>query len=500
MITPIFGTKKPLLSKYVHPHKVDDNVVGLYHPFGHEVALVTSDCLQSIENGFFEGIPNDVYTDLVQRRFLVQPGWDDIALDDYAVKPIPGFFSLWLIVAQTCNIGCTYCVVEADTQTDRLPQLPNLAQENKGYMTNEVADRAMEVFQESLARHRQPFAKVTLYGGEPLLNRPLLKYIIPRLRQMSWEGQTHPLEILCFTNGIVYDEKLTEIFLENDVTVGMSLDGPKEINDLVRLDRRGGGTYDKIVRSYHRYRDAGIRVGLSCTLGDHNHGQLVNVVSHFVHDLHAPSVQFQVPIQVEEGSPNYLNMGILARESLEAFELARDAGVEEGLALRRLTSFSAGRFHHRDCAAVGGELAVSPQGIVGPCHNATIGGEEYFKGNVLEPGFNPEVLPGFVEWHARMPVNMSGCHGCSAIGLCGGGCPYNALIASGSIWKKDPQQCGYMNEFLDWLLEDIWARYSGKQRVQTSGSWQKSAVTSSNEVRVSGPQHYSERVSSARTD
>ena len=192
---------------------------------------------------------------------------------------------------------------------------------------------------------------------------------------------------------------------------------------------------------------------------------MLNIVSHFVDDLKVGSIQFQTPIQVPEGgSPNYLKMGLLARELLDAFDRARSAGVEEGLALRRLTSFASGRFHHRDCAAVGGELAVSPDGTVGPCHNATIGGRQYFKGNVMQPGFNPEVLPTFVEWHNRMPVNMPGCHGCSAIGLCGGGCPYNALVAEGSIWEKDPQQCGYMEEFIDWLLEDVWAQHRGSPR------------------------------------
>jgi uncharacterized protein len=426
-----------------------------------------------LRSGVFEHVPDEVFIDLANRRFLVPPGSDAKALDAYSDKPLAGFFSLWLIVVQTCNIGCTYCVVEADTQTSRLPQLPDLAQVRKGHMTPEVADRALAVFRESLARHRQPFAKVTIYGGEPLLNRPLLKYIIPRIRQLQWDGQTQPVEILCFTNGQSYDEDLTKLFAEQDVTVGMSLDGPRDINDIARLDRLGNGTYDRTVESYWRYRQAGLRVGLSCTLGKHNKGELVNTVLHFVNDLKVPSIQFQTPIEVPDGSPNYLKMGTLARESLEAFAVARAAGVEEGLALRRLSSFAEGRFHRRDCAAVGGELAVSPDGTVGPCHNATVGGRQYFKGNVMQPGFNPEVLPAFVEWHARMPVNMPGCHGCSAIGLCGGGCPYNALIAAGSIWEKDPQQCGYMHEFLDWLLEDIWAKYSGHPRTKCLDTWRQ---------------------------
>ncbi len=462
MHSPISRQSLPILSAYVHSHQVDEEVVALYHPFGHEVALVSLPVYDLLRVGDLQNLPSDIYEDLVTRHFLVSDDWDKAVLDQYATKPISGFFSLWLIVVQTCNIGCTYCVVEADTQP------------NTGRMSPEVAERAVEVFRESLNRHQQPVAKVTLYGGEPLLNRPLLKHIIPKIRAMTWLGQQEPIEILCFTNGITYDEDLTQCFLDHDVTVGISLDGDKSINDQARVFRKKQGTYDKVIASYDKYRAAGVRVGLSCTLGNHNKGQLLNVVSHFVNDLKAPSIQFQVPIQVADGSPNYLNMAILARETLDAFEVARSANVEEGLAMRRLTAFSAGRFHHRDCAAVGGELAVSTDGTVGPCHNATIGGEQYFCGNVMDEAFNPEPLPAFTEWHNRMPINMPGCHGCSAISLCGGGCPYNALLASGTIWEKDPQQCGYMSQFIDWLLEDIWARYSGKPR-PSARNWQTQA-------------------------
>ena len=248
------------LSGYAHAHQVDHDVVGMYHPFGHEVAFVSKDCFELLRSQSFETVPDNVFADLAARKFLVPSGWEDTALDAYAEKPILGFFSLWLIVVQTCNLGCTYCVVEADTQTDNLPQLPTLSRVHKGHMTPEVAEHAVEVFRASLSRHRQPVAKVTLYGGEPLLNRPLLKHIIPRIREMRWDGQQQPVEILCFTNGYVYDETLTRLFVENDVTVGISLDGTKEINDAARVDRSGRGTYDRTVKSYARYREAGLRV------------------------------------------------------------------------------------------------------------------------------------------------------------------------------------------------------------------------------------------------
>jgi uncharacterized protein len=65
---------------------------------------------------------------------------------------------------------------------------------------------------------------------------------------------------------------------------------------------------------------------------------------------------------------------------------------------------------------------------------------------------------------------MSGCKGCSAIGICGGGCPYNALIKKDSIWEKDPQQCSYMHAFIDWFIDDCWRRYQKATRLHAAGS------------------------------
>lgn len=449
-----------VLSSYVYRSHINELITGLYHPFGHEVAFIPAELENDLADGQFHKLPGGVVQDLVTRNFIVPEGWDATALSQVSVPPIQGFFSLWLLMVKTCNMACRYCVVEAEDQTKKAA-LERSLRHSGTKMTLEVADRAIEVFRQSLERHRQPFAKATIYGGEPLLNRPTVAHTAKKLREMTWEGQTNNLEILCFTNGMIYDPKITDVFKENDVTVGLSIDGLKSHNDTARPRLDGSGTFDRIIESLKRYQDAGIRVGLSCTIGKHNKDDLAEIAEFFADELGASAFQLQTPIDVpDNGNPLYVNMGDAAKSAWEAFKVMRSRGGEEGLAMRRLMPFMKGEFHHRDCAAVGGELVVSPDGTLGPCHNATIGGEQYFNGNVLDENCQPEVQSNFIEWHARMPVNMPGCHGCSFIGLCGGGCPYNALINKGSIWEKDPQQCYYMKNFVDGLLEDCWDRYT----------------------------------------
>ncbi|NNE81961.1 MAG: radical SAM protein [Silicimonas sp.] len=280
------------LSGYVHRHKVADGVLALYHPFGHEVSFIPEALEEVLDQRRYEMIPPELLNDLIQRRFLVPEDFDRSALDHVSAPPIKGFFSLWLLMVQTCNMACRYCVVEADEQTRKVAQDPEKTNASTK-MTPETADRAVEVFRQSLERHRQPFAKTTIYGGEPLLNRLTVAHVVPRLRQMRWEGQTQPLEILCFTNGLIYDPKITEIFVQNDVTVGLSLDGLQQHNDASRPLLNGGGSFDKIVSSLKRYRDAGVRVGLSCTIGKHNKDDLGEIAAFFADELGINTFQLQ---------------------------------------------------------------------------------------------------------------------------------------------------------------------------------------------------------------
>jgi uncharacterized protein len=460
------------LSAYVHHHRVSNGVVGLYVPFNHQVTFVPEAAWNALQTSSLNDLHPQFLQDLVGRRFLATENADATALEQLAVPSMAGFVSLWLLIVKTCNMGCRYCVVDAEGQTqqiaaDRRAGLsadPTEAAATAALarMTPEIASAGIAMFQRSLARHRAPMAKATLYGGEPMLNRPLLRHAIPELRAMHWQGQQHPLQIVCFTNGLIYDESITELFKQYQVNVGLSLDGTRQHHDAARPRLDGSSTFERVVESYRRYRESGINVGISCTIGKHNKDDLPEIARYLVEQLGAPSVQFQTPIQSpENNNPLYVDMHDAAESAWTAFKTLRDFGIEEGLAMRRISRFVANQFHHRDCFAVGGELVVSPDGTLGPCHNATIGADEYFTGNVLDEQLDPECQPNFMEWHARMPINMPGCHGCPAISLCGGGCPYNAYLTKGSIWDKDPHQCGYLAKFLDQLLEDIWQRYDG---------------------------------------
>lgn len=454
------------LSHYLQVREVDGGrYVGLYNPFGHEFAFIRPDEWRASSTGQFSELNSAVYDDLVRRRFLVEDGFEDIILREY-LPPSEHIREMWLVVEQACNMTCQYCVTEGNVET---PERRTISDSRKhipivnGNKTTDtmpiaVAKAAVEKFAAYLQSSRPPFPRVTLYGGEPLLNWPVLETVIPIIRSISFPGQLRdkPVQALVITNGQVFSKDILDFFVEHQVAVSVSLDGTREHHDAARKMPSGAGTFNRAAKTLRAYQQAGLQVGICTTVGKHNVTDLPAIADYFAQEFGCP-VELQVPFQIpfNGGNTYTVRMVDAAPYALEAFERLRAKNVLEGLAARRLFQVQRGVFHHRDCSAVGGQWVVAPDGSMGPCH-ALAGERTFFVGNVLDSTNEPWYNPAFHEWSRRQPVNMLDCHGCSAIAICGGGCPYNAYVHSGSIWNKDPQQCDYMHYLVDWLIDDVW--------------------------------------------
>jgi len=137
-----------------------------------------------------------------------------------------------------CNLNCTYCY-EYNLGNDGWKYKPK-------FMTIEVFERLCERIAEHMesspARNDEPF--ISLHGGEPLLRKPeffsqaipIAKSIIPNIKF----GMQ--------SNGTLLRQDYIDIFLEHDLTVGLSIDGPKETNDKNRIDHREKGSFDRIIK------------------------------------------------------------------------------------------------------------------------------------------------------------------------------------------------------------------------------------------------------------
>lgn len=53
------------------------------------------------------------------------------------------------------------------------------------------------------------------------------------------------------TNGLALNDEWAEFLAANQVLVGISLDGTKELHDNTRLDAKGKGTWNRVTAALH---------------------------------------------------------------------------------------------------------------------------------------------------------------------------------------------------------------------------------------------------------
>lgn len=356
---------------------------------------------------------------------------------------------LYLILTDVCNISCRYCYFEG-----AIPKKHKFSM-----MSKEIARRGVDLFARILPHsmsHGLEEPQIILYGGEPFLNWPVMQYILGYIDELRKVGGL-PLNtsVTINTNGILVTDEMAEVLGNFPfVTIAISVDGPKEINDLQRVDHTGHGTFDRVHRSILLLRQRGLNVGLCCTLASHNIDQAEEILK-WLHDTYGISslgfnILIEAPYLAELNRKEYAER--VADKLVSCFLIARERGIYEDRIMRKVNSFVNGQIYFYDCGGCGGQIVISPDGQVGVCQ-AYCGTKKYF--TLLTDDFDPETHPYWQEWRMRSPINMPQCIDCIALGNCGGGCPYSADVRYGSIWNLDDIFCVFSRKVITFLVKDL---------------------------------------------
>lgn len=128
--------------------------------------------------------------------------------------------NIMLNVTDQCNFRCRMCFCNWEEH----------------YMTEEIADRGIEL---ALSRLSPLTDKLTInfFGGEPLMNFSLIKYVVNK-----WKDKC---DFSITTNGSLLDEEKVKFLKDNNIGLLFSIDGDKETQDYNRPFASGkGSTFD----------------------------------------------------------------------------------------------------------------------------------------------------------------------------------------------------------------------------------------------------------------
>lgn len=137
-------------------------------------------------------------------------------------------------IGPICNLDCKYCfyLEKEALYTDR-----------KWRMAPELLENYIRQYIEAQPTDMVSFA---WQGGEPtLLGVDYFRQVVA-LQQRFANGKR--IENAFQTNATLLDEEWARFLKENDFLVGVSIDGPRELHDFYRVDKRGGSSFDQVMR------------------------------------------------------------------------------------------------------------------------------------------------------------------------------------------------------------------------------------------------------------
>lgn len=143
---------------------------------------------------------------------------------------------------------------------------------------------------------------------------------------------------------------------------------------------------------------------------------------------------------------------------IDEFIELRERGIYEDRMMRKLKSFSKAQVYFSDCAATtGGQIVIAPNGQVGICHGC-LHNKQYFVAHIDDDDFVAVKDKNFIEWSQLTPVNHEECMECPALGICGGGCPINAmhLKPGNTIHSIDERFCVHSKKTLEFFIRDLY--------------------------------------------
>lgn len=147
-------------------------------------------------------------------------------------------YTVTFLVTNKCNARCKYCYETPGNEK----------------MDREAADRAISFIEKKYER----IEKVCFFGGEPLLNFEIIKYIT---EYMDKKFEIGHFEIT--TNTILLNDEQIQFLCEHKFKVIVSFDGPVNIHDYLRI----GCDYNKVFNNIRKLKRSLMRESLeiNCT-------------------------------------------------------------------------------------------------------------------------------------------------------------------------------------------------------------------------------------------
>ena len=158
----------------------------------------------------------------------------------YTVRPATTYI-LTVLTSTDCNLGCGYCFQNTGQDLSGKNRPPRIAHAR---LTSPVITELLEFAVGRMAAAGLDKLHVLLFGGEPLLNPKGCTELLSRAAGYGLVSAS------MISNGTLLSPELAQRLAGLGLrSVQITFDGDRDLHDLTRVRRSGGGTFDAIIEN-----------------------------------------------------------------------------------------------------------------------------------------------------------------------------------------------------------------------------------------------------------
>ena len=333
----------------------------------------------------------------------------------------------------SCNFRCKYCYLGNETKVRskifELSFVQNAIEQIREYVIDNESRK-----------------KVTFiwHGGEPLLwgvenFKRVFEFMEEELSDIDYSNSIQ-------TNLSLLTEEYVDLFLKNNVHIGFSVDGFRELNDSQRVFVDGSGTYDVIMDKLAMARAKGLSMGCILVGTKNSLGHIKELYKFVVENK--LNFKFNPLFKSGEAQHNDTELGIspaqYAEMAIELFDLwynDSDSKITESnfveIASNLLTGHTSGCLFGKNCQD--NFFAIAPTGDVFPCGRfCDESTSEFSYGNLHNEGLT-DILARAKKsdcYNRYKYIEESNCRQCEYFHICNGGCLHDGYLRSGDFKSK----------------------------------------------------------------
>lgn len=280
---------------------------------------------------------------------------------------------LTLYLNNECNLHCVYCyAASAPCSTTRL-ELATIA-------------AAARVVAKNCRQKDCPFSIVFHGGGEPTLHHKQLEGALDCVEAIASEYGVTPFRYVA-TNGILPEKYARELARRFDL-IGLSCDGPPDIQNHQRPSATGSQTARTVARTAHILREEGGRFHVRATITSVSLRRQVEITEYICRQLLPAEIHFE-PVYVGGRTQPADRFEVCqAEEFVSNFLAARIVARRHGIALQ-ISGSRPASVHGPYCHVFRDVLNLVPGGIATACFKLNEAAHVRAKGAVVG-GMNQE--------------------------------------------------------------------------------------------------------------